>query len=211
MIKITTYQRLNDWDIAVRAARNSWDSWNKSDSHYITGEFMMGDKDHALLLNLCRAGSDERKFLRMMNVYADITAPLYWWKQFDTYKVGTVSVSTSTMHTLAKHAITPGMFSLDGDDDIIAAAAENIYNTCESFRQLYLKTKDKRYWRALIQLLPSGFMQKRTVMLNYETLSAIYYARRHHRLSEWRDFCDWIRSLPYSEFITCIQEAADEN
>ena len=212
MITIKQLKDVSDFDVVVHAARNSWGSWENSDSGYVNGEYVLGDNDYALLAKLCKAGSDHRKAIRFANVFVDITAPLSWWKQMDTYRVGTVCVSTSTMHTLARGAITPDMFTLESrDDEIIAAAAENMYNTCESFRQLYLRTNDKKYWRALIDLLPEGFMQTRTLMLNYEVLHNAYHSRRGHRLTEWHDFCDWVETLPYSDLITGTRGEADES
>lgn len=195
--------------------------------------FMIGPNDYGLMKKLCAAGTDHRKFMRMIEVYVDITAPLYWWKEYDTYKVGTVANSCSTMHKIADKEFTLEDFScehlLDEESlppyeeraDIdhcepLAAIDVNgqwcyytpktfLNMTCQvlnHFRKLYLKTKDKIYWKQMIQLLPSSYNQKRTIMLSYEVLANIYKSRRHHKLDEWHTLCDWIEGLPYSELIT---------
>jgi hypothetical protein len=159
--------------------------------------------------NLCRAGTDHRKFMRMITVYADITAPMYWWKEADTYKVGTVRNSCSTMHTITKKEFTIDDFSCENlfdDDDVMLAGKSSLHRTIADLntaRCLYLETKDKKYWWQIIQLLPSSYNQKSTFMLNYEVLSNIYKSRRNHKLTEWQTFCEWIENdLPYSELIT---------
>lgn len=176
-----------------------------------TPEFVAGYEDRDLMMRLRNAGTDHRKFMRMITVYMDITAPLYWWKEFDTYKVGTTANSCSTMHKIQSKPIEMTDFSFDiYDDDLTmygnAWNAENAFKSmvddCEELRKRFLETGDKRYWRALIQFLPSSYKQKRTVMLNYEVLANMYKSRRHHKLDEWHVLCDWIEGLPYSELIT---------
>lgn len=193
---------------AFRGLRNPLDSWEKSDSKFtgFTGHEVihmceLGEKDLDLAHRMIRGGTDESKFLRQIMVSIDITAPLYWWKEFDTYKVGTVANSCSTMHTIKNNPITRESFSFDNYEDCPAVEAfiNSTVNACEYLRQKYKETEDKKYWRALIQLLPESWMQKRTVTLNYQNLRAMYFARRHHKLTEWHDFCDWILSLPYGE------------
>lgn len=227
------------WEHAIRGMRNPKNSWEKSDSNwrYVApaqrenhilasysddGEFWIGPNDADLMNRLRNAGTDHRKFMRMITVYLDITAPLYWWKEFDTYKVGTVANSCSTMHKIADKEFTPedfshehllGMANNDAGDALFLNDANNIridgddllgliINVLNYYRGRYIKTKDKRYWWQLIQLLPSSYNQRRTVMLNYEVLANIYKSRRNHKLDEWHTFCDWIESLPYSKLIT---------
>ena len=177
----------------------------------------IGPKDLDLAQRMIKAGTSDRKFLRQIFVSVDITAPLYWWKEFDTYKVGTVANSTSTMHKLASTPITKDCFEMDdyqanlnvfdnepyNIDSIIDDHWEDLINVCETLRQRYNETKDKRYWKELIRILPEGWLQTRTVTLNYEILRNIYFQRRYHKLSEWHQFCEWIESLPYAkELIT---------
>ena len=228
-------------EAAIRGMRNPKNSWERSDSVFITSdgdhhdicgnsgpwygsdgweEVLIGENDLKLMTTLRNAGTDHRKFMRMITVYLDITAPLYWWKEFDTYKVGTVANSCSTMHKIADKEFAVDDFShehLDGvsRDMFIQNDYDQPYFFC-SFedmlyiqvkalnraRNLYLDTKDKKYWWQMIQLLPSSYNQRRTVMLNYEVLANIYKSRRNHKLTEWHTFCDWIESLPYSEIIT---------
>ena len=177
--------------------------------------FMIGPRDYDLMTRLRDAGTDHRKFMRMIEVYVDITAPLYWWKEFDTYKVGTVANSCSTMHNIAAKEFTFDDFSHEKlinsacmdiqEQHIRLSPIQTLATTIEclnSYRDLYLETKDKKYWWQMIQLLPSSYNQKRTVMLNYEVLANIYKSRRNHKLDEWHTFCDWIEGLPYSEMIT---------
>ena len=216
------------WEHAIRGMRNPKNSWEKSDSGYcFTGDktefdcehcpardactmltgYMIGPNDLDLMTRLRNAGTDHRKFMRMITVYVDITAPLYWWKEFDTYKVGTVVNSCSTMHKIHSKPIELSDFSFE-DFEIEDAEVSvrdcfiNVIADCEILRKLYLETNDKKYWRALIQLLPTSYNQKRTVMLNYEVLANIYKSRKNHKLQEWHTLCDWIESLPYSELIT---------
>ena len=233
MLKIENAEVLG-WEHAIRGMRNPKNSWAKSDSgpecpygkEKCCGEcqqnFCIGPNDKQLMMTLRNAGTDHRKFMRMITVYLDITAPLYWWKEFDTYKVGTVANSCSTMHKIADKEFTLEDFSHehllsmannDAGDALFLNDANNIrvdgddllgliINVLNYYRGRYIKTKDKRYWWQLIQLLPSSYNQRRTVMLNYEVLANIYKSRRNHKLDEWHTFCDWIESLPYSELIT---------
>ena len=195
---------------AIRGMRNPMNSWDKSDSQYIHGCFHVEKNDLKLMKKLAESGTDHRKYLRMVTVYCDITAPLYWWKEFDTYKVGTVANSCSTMHKIQAKEFTLDDFS---HEHILHETFTGLVNpvtllnaivdALNQNRELYLQTKDKKYWWQLIQLLPSSYNQKRTVMLNYEVLANIYKSRKNHKLDEWRTFCKWIEnSLPYSELIT---------
>lgn len=195
---------------AIRGMRNPMNSWDKSDSQYIHGCFHVEKNDLKLMKKLAESGTDHRKYLRMITVYCDITAPLYWWKEFDTYKVGTVANSCSTMHKIQAKEFTLDDFS---HEHILHETFTGLVNpvtllnaivdALNQNRELYLQTKDKKYWWQLIQLLPSSYNQKRTVMLNYEVLANIYKSRKNHKLDEWRTFCKWIEnSLPYSELIT---------
>lgn len=226
MLKIENFEVLG-WEHAIRGMRNPKNSWEKSDSGWepqfdteqgpVAGEFVIGPKDLDLMTRLRNAGTDHRKFMRMIVVYVDITAPLYWWKEFDTYKIGTVANSCSTMHKITDKKFTMADFSCehlfdfcpDCDTDSATVLRYTIgwLNYC---REKYLETKDKEYWWQLIQLLPSSYNQKRTVMLNYEVLANIYKSRRNHKLDEWHTFCDWIKTLPYSELITGKEESDDE-
>ena len=244
MLKIENTEVLG-WKHAIRGMRNPMNSWEKSDSEFDREprnyfdeddmpctdlrRFVLGPNDLDLMTRLRNAGTDHRKFMRMIVVYCDITAPLYWWKEFDTYKVGTVANSCSTMHKIAAKEFTLKDFSCEHlmgipeyeesscweDDfpefeekdgellfwtpiDILRHAIGGL----NFYRQRYLDTKDKKYWWQMIQLLPSSYNQRRTVMLNYEVLANIYKSRRNHKLDEWHTFCDWIEELPYSELIT---------
>lgn len=229
------------WEAAIRGMRNPLESWDKSDSFWQCVdydslnendiyEYEIGPNDLGLMKRLCKAGTDHRKFMRMIVVYVDITAPLYWWKEFDTYKVGTVANSCSTMHCIHKKEFDISDFSfdhlindwydLDHADCVITSEPDSngqgpsyyfdphsvlevLISMLNKARGLYLKTKDKKYWWQMIQLLPTSYNQKRTVMLNYEVLTNIYKSRKDHKLDEWREFCDWIRDdLPFSELIT---------
>ena len=222
MIKIENIEVVG-FGPAIRGMRNPMNSWDKSDSYtYIpqfgdeSGEykFCIGENDLKLMKNLVKAGTDHRKFMRMITVYMDITAPLYWWKEFDTYKVGTVANSCSTMHKIADQEFTIDDFSHDhldcetfplwvsSDNTTYFCGAYDFCNiTCDVlnfYRAKYLETKEKKYWWHIIQLLPSSYNQKRTVMLNYEVLKNIYHARKKHKLDEWVEFCKEIEKLPYS-------------
>jgi hypothetical protein len=224
MIKIEKAEVLG-WEHAIRGARNPMNSWANSDSGHcasVASEkcsyYAVGANDLDLMTRLRNAGTDHRKFMRMVTVYVDLTAPLYWWKEMDTYKVGTVANSCSTMHKIHAKEFAMDDFShehLVGETDDLwvnadgeffrASALDFCQITCDvlnHYRKLYLETKDKRYWWQMIQLLPSSYNQKRTVMLNYEVLANIYKSRKNHKLDEWHTFCAWIESLPYSELIT---------
>lgn len=184
---------------AIYSARNAMNSWDKSDSDLEKG--IVGSNDLALAKRLCNAGTDHRKFMRMITVYVDITAPLYWWKEFDTYKVGTVANSCSTMHKIHAKEFTLDDFRCE----YLYLPLQDLRPTIDllnTYRERYLETKDKSDWYQIIQLLPSSYNQRRTVMLNYEVLANIYKSRRNHKLDEWHVFCEWIESLPYSELIT---------
>ena len=255
MIKFENTEALG-WKHAIRGMRNPMNSWEKSDSGYecidyspsedrdIYG-YVIGPNDLDLMNRLRNSGTDHRKFMRMITVYVDITAPLYWWKEFDTYKVGTVANSCSTMHKIhakeftledfsTDHLIDYELYSCDEVDGPVLNCAPDVYcgglqhmnltiNVLNYYRKKYLETKDKKYWWQMIQLLPSSYNQKRTVMMNYEVLANIYKSRKNHRLDEWAahsssipdstsqalyskdlpfGFCDWIKTLPYSELIT---------
>lgn len=214
------------WEHAIRGMRNPLESWEKSDSYDSfrkprDGEilvdagryaddhcYILGPNDAKLMMKLRNAGTDHRKFMRMITVYVNITAPLYWWKEFDTYKVGTVVNSCSTMHTIHKKEFTLEDFSYEHILDetftgevIPMVLLEATIKCLNENRAHYLSTKDKKYWWQMIQLLPTSYNQKRTVMLNYEVLANIYKSRKDHKLDEWHDFCDWIKTLPYSELI----------
>lgn len=241
MLKIENVE-VAGWEAAIRGMRNPKNSWAKSDSHwdyvnqgpeYLTvahfddADFNIGPNDKKLMSTLRNAGTDHRKFMRMITVYLDITAPLYWWKEFDTYKVGTVANSCSTMHKIAAKEFTLEDFSCEHlcDDELellkeiinrlnmnrivfIAKDNKRVDQYSVMSDECYAKYKKKLWWQ-MIQLLPSSYNQKRTVMLNYEVLANIYKSRRHHKLDEWHTLCDWIESLPYSELITGKEEKAD--
>ena len=187
---------------AIRGMRNAMNSWKKSDSYasIIYNTFELGGNDKVLAMQLSKAGTDHRKFLRMITVYADITAPLYWWKEYDTYKVGTTANSCSTMHKLTAKEFTIEDFSFEDCDkwtkDVVCSC---IINALNMNRLKYLETKDKKLWRQMIQLLPTSYNQKRTVMLNYEVLANIYKSRQGHKLKEWHEFIEWIEGLPYTD------------
>lgn len=247
MLKIKSTDVMG-WEAAIRGMRNPMNSWEKSDSSfedvfedpenlhtYYMKSVEIGPNDFDLMKRLRNAGTDHRKFMRMITVYVDITAPLYWWKEFDTYKVGTVANSCSTMHKIADKEFTLDDFSCEhlfGPEDMIPSnerTETSIYedaslacvnidgndcyftpkgfiqmtcNILNRYRNRFLETKDKRYWWQMIQLLPSSYNQRRTVMLNYEVLANMYRSRKNHKLDEWHTFCDWIKTLPYSELIT---------
>ena len=223
------------WEAAIRGMRNPMNSWDKSDSHpcSILGEItdnnssyrcsgcknefvgrpnctVVGENDLDLMTRLRNAGTDHRKFMRMITVYVDILAPLYWWKEFDTYKVGTVANSCSTMHKIHDKEFTMEDFSCENllknavvyNGYVSTAVLECVIGALNEFRNLYLETKNKKYWWQMIQLLPSSYNQHRTVMMNYEVLANIYKSRKNHKLDEWRSLCKWIETLPYSELIT---------
>ena len=192
---------------ALRGARNPLSSWAKSDSFYgENGEFVIGEIDLSLAHRLAVSGSDHRKYLRQVFVSVDITAPIYWWKEFDTYKVGTTANSTSTMHRIHSKEFSRDDFSTDHMTEGSLGALDNMISFLEESRIKFTETKDKKYWYDIIQLLPSSYNQMRTVTLNYENLINMYYARRSHKLDEWHTFCDWIRSLPYASELILIKE-----
>ena len=193
---------------AIRGARNPMNSWNRMDSYYDeSGNFIMGPNDLNLAQRLTRAGSDHRKFIRQIFVSVDFTAPLYWWKEYDTYKVATVANSTSTMHKIASKPFELSDFSHDHMNEKALASLKQTIEVLEELRQEYLETKDKEVWYSMIQLLPTNYHQLRTCSMNYETLMNIYYARRHHKLDEWHVVCDWIASLPYAkELILSVEQ-----
>lgn len=235
MIKIENVEVIG-WEAAIRGMRNPMNSWEKSDSgtcgypHHIgcancpdhkicnhpfrnDGVFKLGKADYELVMKLVKAGTDHRKFMRMIAVYADITAPLYWWKEHDTYKVGTVVNSCSTMHKIAEKEFALEDFSYEHLDIRTHKILEEIIKALNDYRTLYTNynpddfeikgcPSKKDVWWQMIQLLPSSYNQRRTVMLNYEVLANIYKSRKNHKLDEWRAFCDWIKALPYSELIT---------
>ena len=194
------------WEGAVRGARNPMNSWDRIDSKfYITklrNNCKIGPNDYKMLKNLCIAGKDHRKWMRMVIVTMDITAPLYWWKEFDTYKVGTVANSCSTMHKIHAKEFTLNDFSHEHLNFDSIEMLEHVLIGLNSYREEYLETEDKNYWWQLIQMLPSSYNQKRTVQVNYEVLNTMYHARKNHKLDEWHTLCDVIKELPYSEFIT---------
>ena len=198
-------------DNAVRGARNPMSSWEKSDS-YVDGKgsFVLGENDRNLTRRLCRAGSDHRKFIRQIFLSVDITAPLYWWKEFDTYKVATVANSTSTMHRIHAKPLTLEDFSTDRMSPQTLERFGEVVDFLESLRLKYIETKEKAVWDELIQFLPSSYQQLRTVTLNYETLINIYYARRGHKLKEWHTFCGMIETLPYAEDFLLVREKGKE-
>lgn len=199
MIKLERFEVMN-FENAMRGARNPMNSWARSDSFYDeNGNFVFGPNDLDLAKRLCAAGSDHRKFVRMIFVSVDITAPLYWWKEFDTYKVGTVANSTSTMHKIHSKEFSREDFSFDKLDERSLHIADTLIDFMEELRKEYVETKDKALWYDLIQLLPSSYNQMRTVTMNYENLRNMYYARRNHKLDEWHVFADWITSLPYAK------------
>ena len=193
---------------AIRGARNPMNSWNLSDSWQsdFTQDgkdgYVIGPNDYKLLKNLCKAGKDHRKWMRMVTVTMDITAPLYWWKEFDTYKVGTVANSCSTMHKIHAKEFELDDFSHEHLEDYPKWLLSQVILEINKNRDDFNKTKDKDYWWQMIQLLPSSYNQKRTVQLNYEVLNTMYHARKNHKLDEWHTLCDEIEKLPYSEFIT---------
>ena len=242
MLKIEKFEVVG-WEHAIRGMRNPMNSWEKSDSGYCVqdlsrdcnncvhkhtnyptcrcGGFDIGQNDYALMKKLRKAGTDHRKFMRMIIVYLDITAPLYWWKEFDTYKVGTVANSCSTMHKIHEKEFTIEDFSTEHFHKRTSMNFGEIINELNYWRDIYLngglvddyngkariyEKKDKNAWDQMIQLLPSSYNQKRTVMLNYEVLANIYKSRKDHKLDCWHTFCHWIEELPYSELITGYEE-----
>ena len=200
MIKLERTSVMN-LENAMRGARNPLNSWSRMDSYYDENhQYILGPNDLDLAVRLRRAGSDHRKFLRQVMVSADVTAPLYWWKEYDTYKVGTVANSTSTMHKIHSKPFSREDFSTDHMTEPTLAFMDQVIEKLEEIRLRYLEEgKKKEDWYDMIQLLPSSYNQMRTCSLNYETLINIYYARKDHKLQEWHSFCDWIASLPYGK------------
>ena len=195
---------------AIRGARNPLNSWARMDSYYDErGNFVLGENDLSLARRLAKAGSDHRKYLRQIMVSMDITAPLYWWKEFDTYKVGTVANSTSTMHKIQAKEFSREDFSCDRMSEDCLAVLDSVIAYLESERQKFNETKEKAHWHNMIQLLPSSFNQMRTVTLNYEVLINVYYARRHHKLAEWHTLCEAIEALPYAEELILVKEESE--
>jgi hypothetical protein len=194
-------------DNAIRGARNPMNSWSKSDSYYDeNGQFVLGPVDLDFGHRLACAGTDHRKFLRQIFVSVDITAPLYWWKEFDTYKVGTVANSTSTMHKIHSKPFSREDFSYDRLDEGGLAMLDAVVAYLEAERLRFLENKeDRTAWHNIIQILPTCYNQMRTVTMNYENLINIYYARRNHKLAEWHTLCDWIMSLPYAAELIAVK------
>jgi hypothetical protein len=191
---------------AIRGARNPMNSWDRMDSYYNDkGEYVLGENDLALASKLAAAGSDHRKFLRQIIVSMDITAPLYWWKEFDTYKVGTVANSTSTMHKIQAKEFSREDFSCDRLTDDALSVLDSVIEYLEGERVKFVETKERAHWHNMIQLLPSSYNQMRTVSMNYEVLINIYYARKSHKLAEWHTFCDEIAKLPYAEKLIFVK------
>ena len=216
MIKLENTEVIG-WEHAIRGMRNPMNSWEKSDSLFFDdseghvckiGQGMeldfieLGHNDHKLMMSLAKGGPVHAKYRRMINVYVDITAPLYWWKEFDTYKVGTVANSCSTMHKIHAKEFLLEDFSTDHLEDFSWNRLGDLVEYLNVCRTNFLITKDKRWWWQMIQLLPSSYNQKRTVMLNYEVLANMYRSRKSHKLDEWISLCEWIKTLPYSELIT---------
>lgn len=199
MLTVTNSCVMN-FENAIRGARNPMNSWEKGDSHTdADGSFVFGENDLALAVKLCRAGSDHRKFMRQIIVCADICGPLYWWKEYDTYKIGTVANSTSTMHKIHAKQFDISDFSTDRMNAAAKEQMNSVISTLESLRLSFLETKDKEYWYSMVQLLPASYNQLRTCTLNYETMINIYHSRSAHKLDEWHVLCDWISTLPYAE------------
>ena len=221
MIEITNTD-VYGWEAAIRGMRNPMNSWNKTDTVFGLGEdyysdMVIGDNDLSLMKKLIKGGTEHRKFLRMINATIDINAPLYWWKEFDTYKVGTVANSCSTMHKIHSKEFTLDDFShehlfdgiewVEGENDMEyyenpTTCLEYIISILSHYRKKFIETKEKKYWWQMIQLLPSSYNQKRTVQLNYEVLMTMYRQRKGHKLDEWQTFCKWVETLPYmKEFL----------
>ena len=210
MLKIENTEVMG-WEHTIRGMRNPKNSWEKSDSGYCDTigdkfgdvikpeNYRLGPNDFDLMSRLRNAGTDHRKFMRMITVYLDITAPLYWWKEFDTYKVGTVANSTSTMHKIHSKPFEMSDFSTDHMTDATLEMMQKNIDFLEEIRTQFVETKDKALWYSMIQLLPESYNQMRTCTLNYENLVGIYYSRKGHKLAEWHTFCDWVKELPYFE------------
>lgn len=198
--------QVSNFEGALRGMRNPLNSWDKSDSSW--NPLYIGKNDMNLAQRLIGAGPEHMKFMRQIFVCVDITAPLYWWKEFDTYKVGTAANSTSTMHKLTSAPITKEMFEFDKDWDLTFNMAKaSIVDMCETLRQKYVQTNDKRYWRDLVQILPEAWLQTRTVTMSYANLRTMYFQRRNHKLTEWsEDFCNWVETLPYSKELIMLED-----
>ena len=210
MLKVNNISVMN-FENAIRGARNPMNSWARMDSYYDgEGNFVLGENDLNLASRLAKAGSDHRKFLRQVIVSMDIIAPLYWWKEFDTYKVGTVANSTSTMHKIQAKEFTRDDFSCDKMSEDALAVLDSVISFMEGERLKFLETKDKANWHNMIQLLPTSYNQLRTVTLNYEVLINIYRARRYHKLDEWKVLCAEIEKLPYAKELILLREIDDE-
>ena len=206
MLKVERIGVMN-FENAIRGARNPLNSWARMDSFYDdNGNYVLGENDIALASKLAKAGSDHRKFLRQIFVTMDITAPLYWWKEFDTYKVGTVANSCSTMHKIQAKEFSRDDFSCDRLDEPSLALLDSVIAFLEAERGKFNETKDKQAWHNMIQLLPSSYNQMRTVTMNYEVLINMYYARRNHKLAEWHTLCDAIANLPYAKELILVKD-----
>lgn len=232
MIKFEHIEVFN-FEGAFRGLRNPMDSWDKSDSYwtgiqediynqnFIESEYIIGPNDLKLAQRMINAGTDESKFMRQIFTSMDIIAPLYWWKEFDTYKVGTVSNSCSTMHKMGSQEITKQNYSFDSEEKLtelplndyikIFETIESSVNNIEWLRKKYKETGDKRYWRLMIQLNPDGWLQRRTVTANYQVLRAQYFARKFHKQVEWRDYCKMIENLPYGLELICYKKEQKDN
>ena len=206
MLKVERISVMN-FENAIRGARNPMNSWAKMDSEYNEdGEYILGENDLSLASRLAKAGSDHRKFLRQIMVSMDITAPLYWWKEFDTYKVGTVANSCSTMHKIQAKEFTREDFSCDRLSEDAMAVLDGLIAYLEAERVKFNESKDRAHWHNMIQLLPSSFNQMRTVTLNYEVLINIYYARRSHKHAEWHELCRVITEMPYAKELILVKD-----
>ena len=206
MIKISKTSVMN-MENAMRGARNPLNSWNRMDSRYDEdGNFILGENDRNLARRLVRAGSDHRKFIRQIFVSVDFDAPLYWCKEYDTYKIATVANSTSTMHKIAAKPFELDDFSHDHMNETALESLKATIAVLEQLRQEYLQSKDKQVWYSMIQLLPTSYHQLRTCSFNYETLVNIYHARKNHKLEEWHTVCDWIRTLPYAADLITMED-----
>ena len=200
-----------NFENAIRGARNPMNSWARMDSYYDEeGNFVLGDNDLSLASRLAKAGSDHRKYLRQVIVSMDICAPLYWWKEFDTYKVGTVANSCSTMHKIQAKEFTRADFSCEKMSEGALSVLDSVISFMEAERLAFIETKDKAHWHNMIQLLPTSYNQLRTVTLNYEVLINIYRARRYHKLDEWKILCAEIEKLPYAKELILLREIDDE-
>lgn len=201
MIKIE-HTSVIGFDVAIRGMRNPYNSWKESDSRYKKREYIIGEKDKALMAKLVSAGTDHSKFMRFINVTCDITAPLYWWKEYDTYKVGTVRNSCSTMHTIMNKEFEIEDFSCENMSLLTESDLKRTIKSLNANRDLYLQTKEKSFWKQVIMLLPESYNQMSTVQMNYAVLRNMYHARKNHKLDEWKQFCEWCETLPQSWLIT---------